>query len=126
VNEHLSGRALVVDDEESIRLVTSTMCERIGLTADTAASGEEALELFRASPGGYLVVLLDLTLPGITGAEVLEEIRKTNQILPVLLVSGYSEDEARSRHRLTGPTGFLQKPFTTADLRTRIGAALGS
>ncbi len=106
----LAGHVLVVDDDERVRGVTEAFCRRLGLDVSTAGSGQEALELLAASPDRVAAILLDLSMPGMHGLEVLPEIRRLRPDLPVLLVSGITDhvpDEV-----LDPATFFLAKPFS--------------
>ena len=111
------GRVLVIDDEEVVRAVTSSVLVREGCEVVTAQDGVEGLEVLEASPDRYTGVVLDLTMPRMSGGEVLRRIRTMDPDMPVLLISGYTEDDAAE---LLGggvaPTAFLQKPFTAREL----------
>jgi CheY-like chemotaxis protein len=89
-----------------------------------AHDGVEAVELLRANPGRFRVVLLDLTMPRMDGARALREIRLLAPELPIVLMSGYSEQELR--HRFSGEERieFLQKPFTRGDVTQTIRTIL--
>jgi CheY-like chemotaxis protein len=99
------------------------MLQRLGVTTLTAADGRAALELLGSRASEVDLVLLDLTMPGLGGLEVLEQIRQIRPELPVVLMSGYSE-----RYSSSGCAdhiaGFLQKPFSVEDLSERVRAAL--
>jgi PAS domain S-box-containing protein len=110
------GTILLIDDEESVREVVRDILQALGFTVQTAESGEEGLSLFEASPDAFTLVMLDCTMPGLSGAETLARLRAIEPRLPVLLCSGYSQnDMARS---LTDPdrTRFLAKPFRLGQL----------
>lgn len=111
-----TGTILAVDDEPLIRHVNQAVLERAGFTVISAANGREALELFRANPHAVQAVLLDLTMPEMDGAETLREIRRLRVDIPVILASGYTEDEAISQFDGAGLAGFLQKPYAAAQL----------
>ena len=118
-----SGTVLVVDDDPMVRTVACRLLESFGLTVEVAEGGPTAIERVAADPTGVDVVLLDMTMPGMNGPEVLERLRAIRADLPVVLMSGYHEDEL-STEIGSGISGFVQKPFTPADLATRIRAAL--
>ncbi len=109
---------LVVDDEDMVRRVVARTLEARGYQVVLAASGEEALRAAedRASSDGPLAgAVLDVSMPGMNGAETLTALRQTLPELPVLLTSGYSEGEAGDL--LHGPrVGFLAKPFAPSAL----------
>jgi CheY-like chemotaxis protein len=110
------GTLLLVDDEQSVRGVTASMAESFGFAVVVAADGEEALRLFREHADKIHVVLLDLTMPRMGGEETLKELRKLQPNVPIVLMSGYSELDARGRFPEEGPTDYLQKPFRRAEL----------
>jgi CheY-like chemotaxis protein len=82
-----------------------------GYTVITAVDGREAVELFLAGVGTIDLVLLDLTMPRMSGLEVLERIRKVDPTVKVVLSSGYRAEEAHDPERLAGASAFLSKPY---------------
>lgn len=118
------GKILVVDDEELIRNMARFTLERNGYTVELAGNGEEAVEKFRARPDDFAAVLLDLTMPVLHGGDALREIRRIRRGIPVVLSSGYAEDEAMLRFENFAPAGFLQKPYTATALARRIKQAV--
>jgi two-component system, cell cycle sensor histidine kinase and response regulator CckA len=111
------GTILVVDDESDVRRVAAAMLERQGYSVAIASDGYEALALGLAHGGRFTAVLLDLMMPGLDGPGTLKELRAMNSALPVLLMSGFSEEDARNRLPAGDALiGFLPKPFTTEDL----------
>src|SRR6266571_8338278 len=79
-----------------------------------AENGQQALELLRQSPLAFDLVLLDFTMPVLSGEDTLREIRKIRPTLPVILSSGFNEVEAIRRFQGKGLSGFVQKPYTAA------------
>jgi PAS domain S-box-containing protein len=112
-----AGLVLVIDDEPSVRAVTKRMLEACGLSVRTARDGEEGLALFREYREDVSLVLLDLTMPGINGEEVFREMRKMDGEVPVVLMTGFSEQEASTRFGGDGLAGWLQKPFRIEAVR---------
>jgi PAS domain S-box-containing protein len=119
------GLVLVADDEELVRNMARVTLERYGYRVEMAADGREALDRFRARPQAFAAVLLDLTMPEMTGEEVLRSIRGVRVDLPVVLSSGYTESEAMKRFHDLGVAGFLQKPYKATTLAQKIKQALG-
>lgn len=119
-----TGTVLVVDDERSVREVTCRMLESLGFTAEAAEDGDAALAAFREQPERFVGVLLDVTLPGMEGPEVLRRLRRVRADVPVVLISGYGEEEAAARAKGVEPSGFLGKPFTPEQLRGRLREAI--
>jgi two-component system cell cycle sensor histidine kinase/response regulator CckA len=112
-----AGLALVIDDEPSVRAVTKRMLEACGLSVRTASDGDEGLALFREFQADIAVVLLDLTMPGIAGDEVFSEIRRVDANVPIVLMTGFTEQEATTRFGGSNLAGLLQKPFRIEAVR---------
>jgi CheY-like chemotaxis protein len=112
------GTVLVVDDEASVRSTIAHLLERLGFRVLSAPDGSYALEIFHSHLNALDCVLLDLTMPGIPGAEVARTMRELHPALPIVLMSGYSvEDIARSIQEVIRMP-FLPKPFQFVDLLT--------
>ena len=109
-----SGRILVVDDEEAVRIVVSRVVERLGFTAELASDGDEAISLYSNDPTRFVLALVDIA----------REFRHLRPELPIVLMSGYTRHETTSPHPVQNPIGFLQKPFTLETLATAVRIAL--
>jgi PAS domain S-box-containing protein len=121
-----AARILVVDDEPTIRNLASRILALRNHQITLAHEGSEALDLFRTDPEAFDCVLLDLTMPRMSGHEVMEAMRALNPHTPILIMSGYSEaDIARKFHGIS-PTGFIQKPFNAAELTRQVELCLGA
>jgi two-component system cell cycle sensor histidine kinase/response regulator CckA len=120
-----SGTVLVIDDEEIVRRTAQATLERYGYKVLVASDGREALESLSENPDIGLV-LLDLTMPLMSGVEALREMRRLRPDLPVILSSGYNEVEAMRRFEGQGLAGFVQKPYTAERLVKKVKAALVS
>jgi PAS domain S-box-containing protein len=116
-----AGTVLVVDDEQPIRNLASTILEGAGLTVFCAADGHEALDVFRQHAAEIHAVLLDLTMPGMDGAQVFQEMHQIRPEVRVVLCSGYNEHEVTSRLGDQRPAGFLRKPYQPRELLKLIG-----
>jgi CheY-like chemotaxis protein len=117
------GTVLVVDDEVSVRAVAQEALERCGYQVLLAANGKEAIALVESGVD-LDVVLLDMTMPVMSGEETLEAIRSYSATLPVVLCSGYSELEATRRVRANHVSGFLQKPFSFGRISAKIAEVM--
>jgi PAS domain S-box-containing protein len=111
-----AGAVLVADDDDALRPLFTEVLTRLGYESIVTADGNEAIAAFTARPSRFAAALLDLTMPGKDGLETLHELRRLRPELPCVLVSGYSEIEARARGGTAEFTGFLQKPFTPESL----------
>ncbi|PLX40227.1 MAG: hypothetical protein C0609_12445 [Deltaproteobacteria bacterium] len=109
---------LVVDDEKLSREMLSELLGKSGHTVITAADGLEGLELFKKHHTEISLVILDLTMPRMNGDEALPLMRDFNDAVPVLVASGYSEDEVMRRFVDSGatPSGIIMKPFSMVHL----------
>jgi signal transduction histidine kinase len=127
IDSTLAGKAiLVIDDEDGVRNVTSRLLERAGWIVLTAADGRAGIEIFEANAGAIGCVLLDLTMPHMSGEQVFHELRRMQPDARIVLCSGYSEDKATSRFARNELAGFLQKPFTPEELQSKIKGVLGA
>jgi len=106
-----SGTVLVVDDDEAVRAMAGRMLGQAGFAALTACNGREAVEVFGEHAEEVAAVLLDLSMPEMGGEETFDAIRTIRPDVPVLLCSGYTEEDAAARFSEKGLSGFLHKPF---------------
>lgn len=113
------GALLIVDDDPVVMKVTVRMAQRLNFEVRSAASGEEALTIFEEHHDGLFAVLLDMTMPGMSGLECMTAMQRLDDSVPVILTSGYSEAEIPS---LQGST-FLQKPYTLKQLTKALDQA---
>ena len=112
-------RALIVDDDEKIRYYLEVCLEDMGFACVSVATGERALnEIQRSS---FDVLLLDVSLPGISGFEVLENVRVIDPDARVIMISGM-DDPDLARHAIAslGADLFMTKPCSPSDLRDAI------
>jgi len=109
---------LVVEDEEGVREVVGRMLERLGFHVITAVDGQDAIHELDEHDGEVTAVLLDLSMPRMGGPEAVRLIRQRSPELPVVLMSGYTEEDVASKilDGLGGTVGFLHKPFLSEDL----------
>jgi PAS domain S-box-containing protein len=120
-----SGTFLVVDDEKYVRIVAKTILEEVGFTVITAADGREGLETFRQHSDEVVGVLLDMTMPTMSGDEVFQEIRKAKPEVPIILSSGHDEEDAVRGLEHRGRAGFIQKPYQPHALVEKVREVLG-
>ena len=113
-----TGTILVVEDEEGVREVAERMLQEIGFQTIGAEDGRRALEIMNRVGDSVTAVLLDLSMPHMGGAETLRRLRAERPNLPVLMMSGYTEELVAPKFGDpgSGATGFLQKPFLAEDL----------
>lgn len=119
----LSGTALVVDDEASVRKVVVSALRLLGLESLEAENGRVGLELFRARQGEVALTITDLTMPEMNGVELGEAIRELAPELPLVVLSGHAEPQDLAS--IPGVT-FVSKPFKIAEFLGTIRGVLGS
>ena len=112
------GTVLIVDDEEMVRKVCRAMVEHLGFSALTAEDGNRAVELFQMRSSEISCVLLDLSMPKKDGLATYKEIIRIKPDAKVILSTGFHEMEVASRFSAKGLTGFIQKPYRLATLRS--------
>jgi len=115
---------LVIDDEEFVREALVDILMETGSQVLQAADGPKGIELFRQYEDKLSLVLLDLSMPEMSGEEVFYILQTINPKVPVLLVSGYSEQEVMERFVNKGLAGFIQKPFDLDSLLQQIQSYL--
>jgi PAS domain S-box-containing protein len=120
------GRVLLVDDEEPIRVLGKRMLEKIGFEVLTASDGREALSVFRERVDEITCVVLDLTMPHMDGEECFRELRRIRNDVPILMSSGYNEQEIEQRFAGNILTGFIQKPYKLSTLKAKLQAVVGN
>ena len=113
------ARLLIVDDEPVLADLLKRYLERLGYDVDICGSAEQAIPLFLTDPKKYSLVLSDLTLPGMNGEEMIEQMRAANSSLHAIVSSGYPH-HPKSKH-----VGFLQKPYVPKMLADLIAKKLG-
>jgi two-component system cell cycle sensor histidine kinase/response regulator CckA len=119
-------RVLLMEDERVVRTVGRRILERAGFQVVTVADGEEGIAAFRAAPDDFALLLVDLTMPKLTGRAVVERIRGSGSAVPILLVSGHSEQGEVNRALECGANGFVAKPYTVTQLTEALERALAA
>jgi len=116
-----SKTILVVDDDKIIRETSCEILEDLGFACCLqAADGLEGLTLFKQHIHDIQLILLDMTMPKLNGAETLKEVRKINQNIHVILCSGYSEHDIAKQFKHDTHVSFIQKPYTPEALEAHI------
>jgi CheY-like chemotaxis protein len=119
-----SGTILVIDDEEIVRQTARSALEHYGYTVIVSENGRDGLQLLSKMEDAIDLVVLDMTMPVMSGEETLQHLRAMRQDLPVILSSGYNEVEATSTLKDKGLAGFIQKPYSASHLAEQIKIAL--
>src|ERR1700731_4374362 len=122
-NPSPTGPVLIIDDEAEIRESLQTLLEMEGFEVDTAVTGEDGLSQMADRP--FDLVLLDLTLPGRNGMEILSEIRSHDSRLPVIMITASGTVENAVRAMQSGAANFVQKPWDNEKLLADVRASIG-
>jgi len=120
------GTILVVEDDSTLRAAVERALAANGFGVLTACDGSEAVELFRVHASQIEAVLLDLTLPGLSGAEVLPALRALRRDVPVVVWSGYSDAEIAAHFAGAAPDAVLAKPLQPKDPFAALRSAIES
>lgn len=121
---HQGDTVLVVDDEPANLEVIRAMLGRVGFQVRTAGDGDEGVARLREAPESFRLVILDLTMPRLNGAETLRLMRRLRPDLPVVVMSGYGHQEALQQLAETRHSVFLPKPFSMAGLLAAVESVL--
>jgi len=115
-----NGSLLLVDDEMMVQEMAKVMLTQLGFVVITADNGSDAVELFGKHKDSITCVMLDVSMPGMTGTEALMRIRKINPDIPAIIFSGYSWEQLESQLEELEPVLFLHKPFQYKELKMKI------
>jgi two-component system copper resistance phosphate regulon response regulator CusR len=115
-------RILLVEDEEKVSRFIVRGLTAEGFAVDSAADGPRGLDL--ATTYDYDLIVLDLMLPGLSGTEVLQRIRRTNHRVPILTLTARDSVADKVEHLEAGADDYLTKPFAFAELMARVKALL--
>ena len=115
---------LVVDDEEAVRSSARRALERSGYTVIAASDGADAVRLFTEQDGRIEMVITDVVMPGLGGRELVGRLKIMSPRLPVLFVSGYTEEGVRQQGVLDPGAAYLEKPFTPEKLLRKVREVL--
>ncbi len=115
-------RILIIEDENKVSALVKRGLLAEHYAVDVTADGRSGLEYYEAFP--YDMILLDLMLPGISGVEVLQRIRRANQFVPVLVLTARDSIDEKVRLFEMGADDYLTKPFAFAELLVRVKALL--
>jgi CheY-like chemotaxis protein len=121
----LSGRVLVVDDEEMVGEFMGDLLANWGLEATVVNSALEARDMFAHDPGRFDLVLTDQTMPKLTGLELAGELRGLRPDVPVILYTGYSENIGSEQLAQAGVQALVKKPIDPPALFTVLRKHLG-
>jgi two-component system cell cycle sensor histidine kinase/response regulator CckA len=119
-----AGTVLLVEDEPTVRAFVHRVLEQSGFVVLAASHPEAALHIVEAHPGSIDLILSDVVMPGMSGRLMAERLAIRHPEARVLFMSGYIDDPLARKKAAANDVGFLQKPFTSAELTDRIRAVL--
>lgn len=119
-NHQHPSRVLIIDDEEPVLEAVTDILALSGVEALTAVSGQQGIDLYKQHSKDIAVILLDLSMPEMTGEETFYLLRQINPNVPVILSSGYDEKEAKKRIADAGQADFLAKPYDVDILSAKL------
>lgn len=105
----------IIDDEEPVRSGLARLLRAIGMYSVTFESAESFLDTYDASQEGCLLV--DIRMPGMSGIDLIEELRRRKIALPAIVMTGHADARAMERIRTLDTVGFLEKPFRVGELK---------
>ena len=118
------GTILVVDDEEIMREILETLLTREGYEVRLASSGEEGLELARALP--FDAAIVDIMMPGMDGIATLDELKRIDEDLAVIIITAYASVESAISAMKSGAFDYITKPFKNDEVLVVVRNAHGA
>ena len=118
------AKLLIVEDDESVRTLAARALERDGHTVTIASDGAQGLEMIRRAAGGYDLVVSDIRMPEMDGIEMATAAARQFPAMKIMLMTGYADQRERAEELNGIILDVVQKPFTLAEIRGRVGKAL--
>jgi CheY-like chemotaxis protein len=119
-----SGRVLVVEDDPVLQIIITDMVGRLGYPVQVAGGPAEALALLEADGGPFDLMLTDVVMPGLSGRDLWDRVQVLQPGMRVLFMSGYTDEILARKGGLDPDNRFIPKPFTLAELKEHLAAAL--
>ncbi|PWU00849.1 MAG: hypothetical protein C5B51_24220 [Terriglobia bacterium] len=119
-----TGTILIIDDEPAVRQMATSALEAYGYSVLTASDGQAGIEVFRNNADRVAAILLDMTMPVMSGQETFRKIKSIRPQARIIVSSGYNEVEAVRRFTAKGMADFIQKPYTARKLARTVKLAL--
>ncbi|WP_274423116.1 response regulator [Chelativorans sp. YIM 93263] len=120
------AKLLIVEDDLSVRSFTARALAAAGHAVETAEDGLEGLEKIKEAEGGYDLVLSDIRMPAMDGIDMAREAASAYPALRLLLMTGFADQRERAAEMEGTVSGVVNKPFTLAEIRQRIGEVLAA
>jgi len=119
-------RILFIDDEVALSSLWKKTLESLGYSVETTSISPDALNIFRSQPEDFDIIITDMTMPHLTGADLAMQIRKIRPDIPIILCTGYSSSINENKAKAMGINAFMAKPLTTRELAKRLREVLDS
>ena len=119
-HEHI----LLVDDDAAVANLEQQILERLGYQITLRTSSLDAVEVFRSNPDAFDIVITDMTMPNMTGDQLVEEILSIRPDIPIIICTGFSERINEEQAEAIGVKGFLMKPVVKSDLASMVRKVL--
>ncbi len=119
-------RILLVDDEEAVIKMEKQMLERLGYNVTAEIGSKKALDVFKANPNDFDLVISDMTMPGMTGVQLAIKIKKVRTDIPFIICTGFSDNINEESSKAIGIEGYLVKPITKSRFARKIRDILDS
>lgn len=120
------AKLLIVEDDESVRTLAARALERAGHSVDVAGDGVQGLAAISAAEGGYHLVVSDIRMPEMDGIEMAMAAAALFPALRIMLMTGYADQRERAEELSGIVLDVLQKPFSLAEIRSRVERALAA
>lgn len=120
-----SERIIFVDDEESLVKLGNILLRNMGYEVAAFSKSQEAFQAFKEAPDNYDLIITDMTMPGMTGAELARNVKQIRPDIPIILCTGFTENLDEEIVREMGICAYLTKPVLQKDLADTIRKALG-
>lgn len=111
-----SGRILLIDDEEAIRITGGAILENLGYDVTLGTNGQHGLEIFKSGPDDFDLVILDMIMPVMNGRDCFFAMQNIRKGVRVILSSGFTREDELQTMMEQGLKGFIRKPFRAAEL----------
>lgn len=116
---------LVVENEPFMREAVEDILDSVGINVFSAEDGHEGVATYLSNKDKIDLVILDMRLPGLTGAEILQMLRSINPLVKVIVASGYDEQEIQRQLKGQPTASILRKPYNADALLSAVQAVLG-
>ncbi len=118
------GRVLVAEDEGNLRNSDAAILRALGYEPTLAENGERALDVFTEAPSSFRALVLDIAMPVRNGKETMKAVREISPDIPIVLTSGFTDDDTLDTLERDKSSAFLPKPFTIVDLSRTLSSLL--